>query len=177
MKYEMIFRRNSDWCLQEQKIIDQTIDFINNPGTGNRIVEIGRYLNRIAAVKYLLIGKMLQPEREKVRTLCFFHYQEQLPDITYALKHTPCYGVLTHHICYYPTGIQREFPLDPDLAKMGVDSYLGTALNDAAENPIGLIVLLNDKPLENAGLIEHLITMVSPALEEQLSLLQDKTNW
>jgi hypothetical protein len=52
---------------------------------------------------------------------------------------------------------------------MGVISYMGTAINDFSGTPIGLVVLLHDKTIENAGLIEHLITIVSPTLEENLA--------
>lgn len=169
MKYEFAHKVSGDWSFEESKVISDAVTFINSPIAGDPIVEIGRYLAKVTGVKYLLIGRFIGEENEKVQTICFFNRGQLLNNITYDLKNTPCNGVFHQNACYYPYGVQEEFPEDADLVIMGVNSYMGTALQDYAGHTIGLIVLLHDQTIENPGLIDHLLTLVSPTLEKHLA--------
>jgi hypothetical protein len=169
MRYEFAHRRSDDWSFEEQKVISDLVTFMANPIAGDPVTEIGRYLSVITGVKYLLIGRFMPPEKEKVETICFFNKDQQLDNFTYDLKKTPCYKVYQEHVCYYPFGVQEEFPEDADLVILGVHSYMGAALMDYAGNSIGLVVLLHDKTIEKPGLIDHLLSLVSPTLEKQLA--------
>ncbi|MFC5271121.1 hypothetical protein [Adhaeribacter terreus] len=168
MRYEFAHKITGDWSFEEQKVISDTISFISNPIAGDPVTEIGRYLSKVTGVKYLLIGKFVSPENEKVETICFFSQGQQLANITYNLKNTPCYHVFQQHVCYYPYGVQEEFPEDADLVIMGVNSYMGAALKNYTGESIGLIVLLNDSTIENPSMLEYLLTLVSPTLEREL---------
>jgi hypothetical protein len=169
MRYEFAQTRSGDWSFEEQKVIDDTVTFINNLIADDPVTEIGRYIAKVTEVKYLLIGRFVPPENEKVQTLCFFNQDQQLDNFTYNLKNTPCYGVYLQKVCYYPFGVQQEFPHDADLVILGVNSYLGATLRDYAGKSIGLVVLLHDKTIENPGLIDHLLSIVSPTLEKSLA--------
>jgi hypothetical protein len=169
MRYEFAHKHTGDWSAEESKVISDTVTFISSPITGDPITEIGRYLAKVTGVKYLLIGRFVSPENDKVQTICFFNQDQQLANITYNLKNTPCYHVYQQHVCYYPYGVQEEFPEDADLIIMGVNSYMGAALRDYTGESIGLIVLLHDKTIENPGLIDYLLSLVSPILEKQLA--------
>lgn len=169
MRYEFSHKLNGDWSFEEQKVINDTALFINSKIEGDPITEIGRYISKVTGVKYLLIGRFISPNNEKVRTICFFNQGQKLANITYDLRNTPCYKVFQQHVCYYPYGVQEEFPEDSDLVVMGVHSYLGAALHDYAGDSIGLIVLLHDTTIENPGMIDHLLSIVSPALEKELA--------
>lgn len=169
MRYEFAHKRTGDWSSEEQEVINDTVTFISNPIVGDPVTEIGRYLSKVTGVKYLLIGRFTGPEKDKVKTLCFFNKDQQLNNMTYNLKNTPCYHVYQQHVCYYPYGVQEEFPEDADLVIMGVHSYLGAALRDYTGEAVGLVVLLHDTTIENPGLIDHLLSLVTPTLEEKFS--------
>src|SRR5688572_2821747 len=169
MRYEFAHKFSNDWSAEDLKLIHDTQAFIASPIPGDPVTEIGRYLSKVTGVKYLLIGMFSGEEKNKVKTICFFNKDQKLANITYNLRNTPCHRVYQEHVCYYPYGVQEEFPEDADLVIMGVHSYLGTALRDYAGESIGLVVLLNDTTIENPGLIDHLLSIVTPALEEQFT--------
>ena len=168
MRYEFAHKLSNDWSFEESKVINDTFTFIRERIVGDPVTEIGRYLSKVTGVKYLLIGRFVQPENEKVQTICFFGQGQQLANITYDLKNTPCYTVFQQNVCYYPYGVQEEFPEDSDLVIMGVNSYMGAVLRDYSGASIGLVVLLHDETIENPGLIDHLLSLVSPTLEREL---------
>ena len=169
MKYVFPHKITDDWSFEESKVIADATTFINSPIAGNPVIEIGRYLSKVTGVKYLLIGRFVGEGNQKVETICFFNREQLLDNITYDLRNTPCNGVINQNVCYYPYGVQEEFPEDADLVIMGVNSYMGTALQDYAGNAIGLVVLLHDQTIENPGLIDHLLTLFSPKLEKHLA--------
>ena len=169
MRYEFAHKHHNDWSFEELKVISDTVAFINNPLLGDPVTEIGRYLSKVTGVKYLLIGRFIPPENQRVKTVCFFNGNQLLANMTYDLKNTPCYTTFQQNVCYYPYGVQEEFPEDTDLVVMGVNSYLGAALRDYTGKSIGLVVLLHDTTIENPGLIDHLLSIVSPALEKSLA--------
>ena len=167
MRYEFAHKLRGDWSFEEAKVIDDTITFLAGPFLSDPVIEIGRYLSKVTGVKYLLIGRFTGEEHDKVQTVCFFNKEQQLDNFTYNLRNTPCHTVYQEHVCYYPYGVQEEFPEDLDLVVLGVHSYLGTALTDYAGHSVGLVVLLHDTTIENPGLIDYLLSLVSPTLEKQ----------
>ena len=169
MRYEFAHKINGGWSFEESQVINDLVTFMSKPFAGDPVTEIGRYLSKVTGVKYLLIGRFSGEGKNKVKTICFFNKDQKLANITYNLENTPCYSVYQQHVCYYPYGVQEEFPEDADLVIMGVHSYLGTALRDYAGEAIGLVVLLNDTTIENPGLIDHLLSIVTPTLEEQFA--------
>lgn len=175
MKYEFVHRRISDWSFEESEIIEKTLGFVKNPGSDDLFAAVGAYLINIIKVKYLLICRVNLPDAETVSTVCFFNYGQQLPGITYKLKGTPCHQVLKHEVCYYPFGVQEAFPEDIALVEMGVKSYMGAPLLDNEGKATGLVALLHDSIVQNPGFIEHILTIVSPVLEQELSALCTKT--
>ncbi|MBK0403210.1 hypothetical protein I5M27_09450 [Adhaeribacter sp. BT258] len=169
MRYEFAQRENKDWSFEESKVIHDAFEFMANLPEGDPICTIGQYLSKVTGVKYLLIGRFVPPENDKVQTVCFLNGGQQLANMTYDLKNTPCYGVYQQQVCYYPFGVQEEFPEDFDLVVLGATSYMGAALKDYSGESIGLIVLMHDKTIENPALIDNLLSIVSPAIEKQLA--------
>ena len=168
MRYEFAHELSDGWSFEETKVINDLVTFINNPIMGDPVEEIGQYLSKVTGVKYLLIGRFIGENKNRVQTICFINKGQKLANITYNLKNTPCAHVYQQHACYYPFGVQEEFPEDTDLVVMGVHSYLGSVLRDFAGESMGLVVLLNETTIENPGLIDHLLSIVSPTLEREL---------
>src|SRR6185503_16276121 len=66
----------------------------------------------------------------------------------YALRGAPCEDVVAKGLCYYPSGVQAAFPSDAVLGQLGIEGYAGCPLEDAAGRPIGLLVALFEKPIQ-----------------------------
>lgn len=71
---------------------------------------------------------------------------------------TPCEEVLKQKgLCCYPDGVRRQFPDFPLLEEWQVESFLGTPLIDSSGRTVGVMALLDGKPLCNRPLAEELI--------------------
>ena len=169
MKYEFVHHRNNDWNFEEEAIINKTIDLVKNLNQDQVLEKLAQHLFEITRVKYVLLGKPQLPDPTELRTLILLENGKVLDNMNYSIVGAPCENVLSYSICYYPLGIQNEFPQALLLQHLGVHSYMGITLKDSTnQNIIGIITLLHDKTIENPGFIEHILTIIAPALEEYI---------
>ncbi len=97
--------------------------------------------------RYALVGE-LADEGRSIRTLALWANGAFAEDFEYPLKDTPCEQVVGKETCVYPKGVAGLFPKDRLLTEMGVESYIGVPLFDAGKKPIGILVGLDDRPME-----------------------------
>jgi PAS domain S-box-containing protein len=85
--------------------------------------------------------------KTRVRTLAFWSKGEIIPNVEYDLDGTPCEDVVGGRYCHYPTGVAQKFPRDEPLVEMGIQSYLGVPLRDAAGEVIGHLATFDERPM------------------------------
>ncbi len=87
----------------------------------------------------------------------------------YPLQGTPCEGVMRGEICYHPDHLQTQFPDDPMLRELGVDSYMGAPIRDATGLAVGVVAVLGehafDPDLPSADLVQLCATRISSELQ------------
>ncbi|MGQ0657535.1 MAG: sigma-54 interaction domain-containing protein [Chromatiales bacterium] len=66
---------------------------------------------------------------------------------SYPLHGTPCETVLGGQMQCYPKNVQRGFPDDADLVKLGVESYLAIPLMTAAGTVMGHLAIMDGEPM------------------------------
>lgn len=115
-------------------------------------------LCNISGYKYAFIG--VYDEKEKrVSTLSFIAEGEYLKSFEYEIENTPCEEVAGKKLCVYPENIQNLFPKDNGLKDLDVEGYVGFPLFDLEYRPVGLIVLMDDKPLVDTDKILPLLEL------------------
>lgn len=168
MKYEFAHRQVHNWSFKENAIINNTIDYVLTLNQQTVLENLATYIYKTTGIKFVAISRTLPEDTNYLQTLIFMGDGELLENVTYSIIGTPCENVLKNRISYYPTGVQEEFPDDVFLQHINVHSYMGVALCDTDQNTIGAIALLHDKTIENPGLLEHILTIIAPSLEEYL---------
>lgn len=68
---------------------------------------------------------------------------------SYAWGNTPCERTIQEGIFHCDRNVQQRFPQYQILSDMGVESYLGIALQDTKENVTGVLCILHYQPLED----------------------------
>jgi PAS domain S-box-containing protein len=122
-------------------------------------------------VEYAFVGKLVGKAGEKVETVAVCTQGKIVANFGYQLAQTPCQNVINHEVCYYPHEVATQFPEDPRLVAMGVQSYLGAPLLNAAQQPLGLLAVMDCKPLSDEPLAKTLLqifaTRAAAELERQ----------
>ena len=104
-----------------------------------------------------LIAVFADDSRELLRTVGLCVDGQTVPNVEYAMAGTPCIDVVGREFRYYPVQVRSRFPADSMAAGLGVESYAGYPLDDAAGSPLGLVVVMARAPLANAELTESML--------------------
>ncbi|MBM9547738.1 GHKL domain-containing protein [Leptospira sp. 201903074] len=89
-------------------------------------------------------------------------------NMAYSLKDTPCAQVFDNSVCYYPTEVQKSFPLDQLLIEMNIEGYIGSPLLNSKKEVIGLIVGLFETEIHNKDQILTLFQIFSGRIAAEL---------
>ena len=108
-----------------------------------------------------------QPMRIVTRA-AFFHGRPR-QSFAYEAKGAPCECVLTGQICIYTDHVADEFPHDEALARQGLASYVGAPLRDDTGAVIGLLTVMDTKPLTNPDLARSLVQVFAERASSELS--------
>jgi len=150
--------------ITERKRTEDALYFVAQRGwmnsTENFFDALAQYLGEALGVDYVVIDR-LDKTPGVAETIALYAKGAIVPNMHYDLKGTPCENVMGRKFCFYPQGIQQMFPDDTLLVEMGVESYAGIPLWDSAGQPIGLIAVMDGKPLRDEGGISKLLQLVA----------------
>lgn len=135
------------------------------------LTALARYFGETLGVDYVVVDK-LADEPGFAETVALYARGAIVPNLRYPLQGTPCENVLSKRLCCYPRDIQALFPEDALLVEMKVESYVGIPLWDAAGKAIGLIAVMDGKPMDETApsivnLLQLVATRAAAELEQQ----------
>ncbi|HEX8826257.1 MAG TPA: ATP-binding protein [Archangium sp.] len=131
-----------------------------------------KQLTRALGVTCALVGEL---DGNTVRKLACFNQGDFCELPPYALAGTPCQLTVNQSLCHYPDGVAARFPEDTMLHEQGLRSYLGVALKDSRGQPIGVLAILHDKPLEARPLDYALVGAFAVRAGAELERLRART--
>lgn len=109
---------------------------------------IVRFVQSATGAANVFVGELYGGAR--VRSLAHHGAAGRLDEFDYALADTPCANVLTQETCVYPREVAHLFPKDLLLGQMGIQGYVGVPLASRSGEPLGLLVILDQRPLDEA---------------------------
>ena len=114
-------------------------------------------LGKLFHARYAFIGLFDEADPAQINTLAVSADGAIGDNFTYRLDDTPCANVVGHSTCAYPDHVQQKFPKDVLLQQMKVESYIGTPLFDAVGRPLGLIVVLDTRPMADTREVKPIL--------------------
>lgn len=131
-----------------------------------------KHLAKALRVRHVIVSSITDESREVARIMAAISDCDLKPGEEYSLKGTPCGTVISQTSCYYPEGVRELFPDDHALQAMAVDCYLGVALFSSDGRPIGLIAVMNDRPLEDPAFAQSILQVFASRVASELARLQ-----
>lgn len=127
-----------------------------------------KHLAQALKVRYAFVGEWRQEIPATVCTLALWSGAAFAEPFTYSLRNTPCDNVLNQRLCLYESGVQRLFPEDQYLVQMGVDSYCGMPLFNKSGHPLGVLVVMDDRPMTYTSSIKDLLQIFGASAAAEL---------
>ena len=123
------------------------------------------HLSPAIGVRYAFVGELVEGKTGLVRTLAVWAGHEYGENVSYEIQGTPCERVLSQGVsCFYPHGVQQQFPTDAFLSTIRAESYYGLPLLDRRGRVLGLLAVMHDQPFSLLpGMEEMLIVFAARA--------------
>ncbi|MEN8217206.1 MAG: PAS domain S-box protein [Pseudomonadota bacterium] len=159
---------------QAEETLRNIVNGVASAGIGTTFLKsLLEHLAKSLQVKYAFIGQLQTDKPNKIKTLFLIADNQLADNIEYYVHHTPCEQVLKNKLlCTYPQQIQQSFPLDTISIKMGVESYSGTPLFNAKGNIVGLMSIMDDKPLTHQKQTESMLQIFAARASAELGRIQ-----
>lgn len=122
------------------------------------IKELVQRLARSLQVNFAMVGHAIEPHRVSVQSDFLWARDKFVDNIVYNLEGTPCVDTIcgTRVNCY-ASDVQRSFPRDQMLMDMNIHSYIGAPFLHTDGGLIGLLVIMDDKPIENVEIYTSVV--------------------
>ncbi|MGH7184380.1 MAG: PAS domain S-box protein, partial [Nitrospiraceae bacterium] len=120
------------------------------------------HLTSALDMPYAVIGEVSEGLPKKIRTLAVSARGTLVDNFEYELAHTPCATVLTETFVCFDRDVQRAFPRFQRLADLGVESYCAVPLQAKSGTTIGLLVVMDTKPLQQGDDLQSLLGVLAP---------------
>jgi PAS domain S-box-containing protein len=160
---------------QREKILTDIASGVTTQTGENFFPSLVEYLTKTLEVDYASVCTVTTPERERVRILAFYDQkqgQTSLENFEYDLAGTPCGNVVGRELCIYPDSIQALFPDDHWLQDIEAEGYAGMPIFAQTGQALGLISIIDSKPLQNTELITEVLKIFASRATSELERQQ-----
>jgi transcriptional regulator with GAF, ATPase, and Fis domain len=107
---------------------------------------LARHVATALGARYAFVAETLSPLES--RSLAYWEGTQFGEGFSYRFPGTPCQRVAAGYVCSTVTQLQQLFPEDLWLQQIGVDSYVGVPMRNAAGAVLGHIAVLHTEPME-----------------------------
>ena len=149
--------------LREQSHLLHTIIEGTAAETGDEFfASLVTHLTATLHVQYAVIGEVFEGRLKKIRTLAVSAGGTLVDNFEYELAHTPCATALTQTFACFDRDVQATFPRFQHLADLGAESYCGVPLRTKGGAVIGLLAVMDTKPLQHGDYLQPLLGILAP---------------
>lgn len=135
--------------------------------------ELVRHFAKVLGTDYVYIGLIEGTEPKMMRTLVNCDRGNIVENFEYRLQNTPCWeAVEQRKICCYPRNVKAQFPNALLLQSLPVESYIAIPFYGSDGNALGLLGVMDSKPLEHVYLAESLLTIFASRIATELERQQ-----
>ena len=132
------------------------------------IASVTKALAKTLKVDFAFIGKFLPGKEERIRTLSFWSKNKYADQFEYKLAGTPCEDVVNKSQKLVPRDVTQKYPEDVDLVDLGVESYFGTPIYYGNGKPLGLLVVMDSKPMEDNSSSAYILNIFASRIAAEL---------
>ncbi len=146
--------------------------------------ELVKHFAKVLGTDYVYIGLVEGTEPKMMRTIAMCDRGHIVENLEYRLQDTPCWEAILHgrgsaneqrKICCHPRNVKSQFPNAPLLQALPVESYIATPFYGSEGNVLGVLGVMDGKPLANVQLAESLLTIFASRIATELERQQNES--
>ncbi|WP_181243979.1 PAS domain-containing protein, partial [Chamaesiphon polymorphus] len=137
--------------------------------------ELVKHFAKVLGADYVYIGLVEGTEPKMMKTIATCARGNIVENLEYRLEDTPCWEAIEQRkLCSYPRNVQAQFPNAPLLKPLAVESYIAIPFYGAGGNVLGLLGVMDGRPLTNVHLAESLLTIFASRIATELDRQQSE---
>ncbi len=130
--------------------------------------ELTNFLTHSLSIEYAFVGTIHPETEDTIDMLAFSQSGNKIEPTQYSLTHAPCKNKQDPKLCKYHSDVREKFPKDILLQKLHAESYASIPLRGSGGDPIGILVLIDTKPLANESWIDAILQIVGVRASHEL---------
>ncbi|TKB91865.1 MAG: PAS domain S-box protein [Nitrospira sp.] len=131
-----------------------------------------RHLTTVLHIKYAVIGEVQGDHIKKIRTLAVSAGGVLVDNFDYELADTPCATALTQSFTCFDRDVQATFPQFQRLTDLGAESYCAVPIRTKGGAAVGLLVVMDTKPLEHRDFLPSLLEVFAPRIAAEFERMR-----
>ncbi|MHB1195958.1 MAG: PAS domain S-box protein [Lutibacter sp.] len=151
--------------MMQQKSINKTLKFIEQKRYTACDVEffksVSEFLAKLLQINNVLISKYNINTPKYTETIAHYGINGFVPNSTYEIEDSPFESCIYNNLCVFPENILHTFAGDKLLTQLNAESFIGISLWGSLGEPIGLISLIDSKPIIDIKTIEYILRIIS----------------
>ena len=160
--------------IYNRQVIENTAQGVSAISGQGFFESLVTHLARIFDAKYAFIGLLDETAntRREIKTLALSANGKICDNFRYALQNTPCDNVLSQSTCAICEGVQQLYPDDLLLQEMQIEGYIGTPIFDPKGRAMGIMVVLDTKPLERLDQVKSILEIFAARAGAEIQRLE-----
>lgn len=130
------------------------------------------HLCSVFGVQYAIVGEVRPSDARTISTIAVSSAGSLVPNFEYPLLNTPCELALTQYFACFEQNVRASFPSFDRLDQLRVESYCGVPLSAKDGTIIGLLVIMDTKPLRRTHGLKSLMTVFASRAGAELQRRQ-----
>ena len=128
-------------------------------------------LAELLDVEFAFIGRANRTQ-DRIGTLSFQAHGILAPKLEYPLEGSPCGEVYARSPMSVTENVREKFPDAPALRDMNAESYMGVPLFSSSRDPIGVLVVIDEKPMAENELARSILTIFAGRAQGEIERLE-----
>ena len=137
--------------------------------------ELSKLLSRTFGVKYVFVAKFKDEKKKLLQTVTYRGNSEELDDFIFDPSGGPCENILNGYTSFYPKDLSDLFPDDKLVKELNIDSFIGAPIYSYLDNPVGVLVLMDDKPMEEIPNARYILSIFASRCGAELQRLKSRS--
>ncbi|PKI14878.1 bifunctional diguanylate cyclase/phosphodiesterase [Colwellia sp. 12G3] len=156
---------------QQSHLTDSLKDllyYIDHSSAEDFYINCAKTLTQTYKTQFSFIGLFADRKKTRIKTLAVWAEDGAAENFTYNLKGSPCADVLDHSMEFICSGAAQLYPDDELLIQMGIESYFGSPLKTVAGEVIGIMAVMDTKPLTIDTALKSVLGLFSNKVAQEL---------
>jgi PAS domain S-box-containing protein len=170
-------RKLAEKAAQERDSIINNIHEGIASTTGEKLFEtIVLKLTETLNADYTFIGEISGDLKDSIRTISIGQRNKIIENIEYLLDGAPCESAIDKKVFSIPHNLYQHYPNHLFFSKFNVDGYVGVALFDSHDKPIGVMASMFSQPITDTRFAEQMLQIFSSRVGVEIERIKAESD-